>query len=304
VLRDIADTMPPLRGIMHAAGVLDDAMLADQNADRFRRVMAPKVSGTWNLHEQTATLGLDFFVMFSSGAALMGSPGQGNYAAANAFMDALAHVRHALGLPALSINWGSWADVGMAAGVSAEHQRRWESMGLQLIAPEQGMQMLHDVLYGVSAPQVAAFPLVRSRLPATLGPFFSELVASQETQSAEAVQGADVLRLVQDASPEERGGHVTDFITDQVVRVLALGAASRVDRGRSLVEMGMDSLMAMELRNRIQTSLKVAVSVSSLLEGSSIEQIGGIILRSLDVKTPVAVPAESSAAGEWEEGTL
>ncbi|HEY9226744.1 MAG TPA: SDR family NAD(P)-dependent oxidoreductase, partial [Gemmatimonadaceae bacterium] len=115
VIAQIATTLPPLRGIVHAAGVVEDAMLADQDAGRFSRVLAPKVAGTWNLHTLTREFPLDFFVLFSSGAALLGSPGQGNYAAANLFLDALAHQRHAHGLPALSINWGSWAEVGMAA---------------------------------------------------------------------------------------------------------------------------------------------------------------------------------------------
>ena len=114
--RVIAHIEPPLRGVLHAAGVVDDGMLTGLSVERFAPVMAPKVRGTWNLHVQTANSPLDFFVMFSSGAALLGSPGQANYAAANTFMDALAHRRRARGAHALSINWGSWAGVGMAAG--------------------------------------------------------------------------------------------------------------------------------------------------------------------------------------------
>src|SRR5690606_12066890 len=112
----IQNEMPPLRGVIHCAAVLDDGLLLQQNAERFERVMTPKVRGAWNLHQLTKDLPLDCFVVFSSLAAMPGTAGQGNYAAANAFMDALIHYRTTLGLPGLSINWGAWAEIGLAAG--------------------------------------------------------------------------------------------------------------------------------------------------------------------------------------------
>src|SRR5262249_45550766 len=115
-------TQGPLRGIVHAAGVLDDGVLTQQSAERFSRVMAPKVHGAWNLHTHSRQLQLDFFVSFSPMASLLGSAGQSNYAAANAFLDALAHHRRAHGLPSLTINWGPWAEVGMAARLSVAGQ--------------------------------------------------------------------------------------------------------------------------------------------------------------------------------------
>ena len=118
-LSEIRNTMPPLRGVIHAAGVLDDHLLLNLDAESFRRVLAPKVLGAWNLHTLTADLPLDFFVVFSSVASVLGSPGQANYAAANAFLDGLAHDRRSQGLPCLSINWGPWAEVGMAARASS-----------------------------------------------------------------------------------------------------------------------------------------------------------------------------------------
>ena len=111
----IHDSIPPLRGIIHAAGVLDDGLLLNQNQERLAAVMAPKVQGAWNLHKLTLSAPLDFFVLFSSLASVLGSPGQGSYAAANSFLDALAHQRRALGLPSLTINWGPWDAVGMVA---------------------------------------------------------------------------------------------------------------------------------------------------------------------------------------------
>ena len=172
----IRTTLPPLRGILHAAGVVDDGMLADQDVRRFERVMAPKVMGTWHLHSMTRKDPLDFFVMFSSGAALLGSPGQSNYAAANSFMDALAFVREAEGRHALSINWGSWSDVGMAAEVSEHHRRRWAEQGLRMIRPSDGVRMLEETLRGSHSPQVAILPLDRARLPRGLGTFFKRIL--------------------------------------------------------------------------------------------------------------------------------
>ena len=115
VFAEIETTMPPLGGIIHSAGVLEDGALLRQDWPHFARVMAPKVDGSWILHRLTVGKSLDFFVLFSSTAALLGSPGQGNHAAANSFLDALAYYRQAKGLPALSINWGVWAEVGSAA---------------------------------------------------------------------------------------------------------------------------------------------------------------------------------------------
>ena len=131
ILSEIERTMPPLRGVVHAAGVLDDGVLSEQTRERLAGVMAPKIPGAWHLHRLTRGQPLDFFVLFSSIASLVGSGGQGGYAAANAFLDALAHRRRAEGLPATTINWGAWADAGMWASLSAVDRRRWTSRGMQ-----------------------------------------------------------------------------------------------------------------------------------------------------------------------------
>ena len=113
VIESIRMSMPPLRGVVHAAGVLDDGIVAHLDQRRLRDVMAPKVDGAWNLHALTRDVDLDFFVLFSSAASVLGSPGQAHYAAANSFLDALAWHRRAEGRSALSINWGPWAEVGL-----------------------------------------------------------------------------------------------------------------------------------------------------------------------------------------------
>ena len=258
-------------------------MLAEQSMARFETVMAAKVRGAWTLHELTRGLPLEFFVLFSSGAALLGSPGQGNYAAANGFLDALAHFREVAGLPALSINWGSWSDVGMAADLDEQHHRRWSAMGLEMITPEAGVGLLRDALFSGARAQIAAVPLNRSKLPAGAPPFLSELVVRRSEPEA---QSADVIGRIRECPPEQRHQLVTDYLSDELVKVLALGANAKIDARRSIVELGLDSLMAMELRNRLQGSLDVRVAVADLLEGPSVERLAGIVLEGLQ---PAAV---------------
>ena len=303
LVTQIAAQMPRLRGVIHAAGLVDDGMLAEQDMRRFARVMAPKVRGTWNLHELTANLALDFFIGFSSGAALLGSPGQSNYAAANSFVDALAHLRRSRGQHALSIDWGSWSQVGMAAGIGEQHRRRWAAMGLGMIAPHDGVAMMKQMLASARAPQMAAMPLVRARLPRNLGPFFSELVQAAPARAAAPAGGApqvDILAQLAQAPAEDRLALLVGFLSEQIVRVLALPASHQVDPQRSLMEMGMDSLMAMELRNRIQTALKAKVAVAALLKGPSIAQLAASVLAETSL---AAAPAQTPQAA-FEEGSL
>jgi hypothetical protein len=154
VLSRIEQSMPPLRGVIHAAGVFDDGVLLKQDWARFAGVMAPKVEGAWNLHSLTQHLGLDFFVLFSSASALLGGPGQAGYAAANAFLDGLVHYRRAQGAAALSINWGPWAEVGQAAVLGLSLQRRYAAQGIGAIAPQEGLSVLESLIQGREA-QVA-----------------------------------------------------------------------------------------------------------------------------------------------------
>jgi NAD(P)-dependent dehydrogenase (short-subunit alcohol dehydrogenase family)/aryl carrier-like protein len=300
---------PAVRGILHAAGVLDDAPLAELDPARFEPVMAPKVRGTWHLHELSQRATVDFFVTFSSGAALLGSPGQGNYAAANAFMDGLASRRRSAGLHALSIAWGSWAGAGMAAGVGSSHRRRWAATGLSMIEPEDGVQMLWTLLNANRHAHAAALPLDRGLLPAGLGPFFSLLRSDRNLDAPTDPVGdgaTDVLPRLAAAPAAERSGLLTAFLADQVVKVLALGASTAVDTQRSLMDLGMDSLMAMELRNRVEKAIGIRLAVADLLKGPTIAELAFDVTGRLadampDASSTVSTTDELHA---WEEGTL
>jgi len=144
IFKNLTAPFLPLRGIIHTAGVLDDGLIKDQTWQRFQKVLAPKVQGTWNLHRLSLNYPLDFFVLFSSSACLLGAPGQGNYTAANAFLDAIASYRQGQGLPALSINWGPWAEVGMTARMGLEE--RLSQKGEDSIPPSLGLVVLEKLL--------------------------------------------------------------------------------------------------------------------------------------------------------------
>ena len=273
LLETVKDSMPPLRGIIHAAGVLEDGMLLGQNWESFSRVMAPKVAGAWNLHTLTQELALDFFVCFSSISALLGSPGQGNYAAANAFMDALAHHRRALGLPGVSINWGPWGDAGMAAALSSREQASWAGRGMQSIAPEQGLQVLREVLEQ-DVTQVGVLPVDWSKFlgqfpPDVEFPFLEEFASAAQQQAQS--QKSEFRQQLEAAPANSRRTLLITHIRSQIAKVLGLKSAEDIDPQQGFTDLGMDSLMAVELSNRLKTSLKFSVPASLAFDYPTVE---------------------------------
>ena len=141
LLAKINHSLPPLKGIIHCAGVLNDKLLISQNWSQFSKVLAPKIQGTWNLHQLTQNIPLEFFILFSSAASLLGSPGQGHYSAANYFLDAIATYRHQLNLPALSINWGAWDTSGMAVTKSLAVK------GMNFIPVDKGLNIFSTLTF-------------------------------------------------------------------------------------------------------------------------------------------------------------
>jgi len=252
-LLDRAAEMGPLRGIVHAAGVLADGRLPNQSWRQYETVMAAKVWGSEHLHRLTQDLPLDFFVCFSAGAALLGSPGQVNYSAANAYMDGLAQARKAAGLPALSINWGAWADVGMAAGVDARTRAQWQASGIELIPPEEGVALMFQLLPQPAA-QVAVLPMNWARLgqQGSGRPFLRNLLAA--SASATAVDSQEtILDQLAEAPASERLDLLQAYVQRQVA--LVLGLSQMPDPQQGLTDIGMDSLMAVELSNRLRAGI-------------------------------------------------
>jgi myxalamid-type polyketide synthase MxaB len=305
MLAELAQTMPPLSGVIHAAGALDDGVLSQQDRARFAKVMGPKVNGAAALHELTRGLPLDFFVLFSSAASLLGSAGQGNYAAANAFMDALAHERRARGLPALSVNWGAWGEVGMAAGLGGREQRRLAEQGLGQILPEQGVQALAQALQ-LGLAQVGVLPINWAKLTKQLSdgivpPFLSEVAV--ETPSPEAGPRAadasrELLQRLNSAAPEDRHEILLKHVQEQAARVFGLDPAQPLDRRQGLTELGMDSLMAVELKNRLQSSLGRSLPATLAFEHPTLEALTGYLATEV---LALGVPAKAQADSKKEE---
>jgi acyl transferase domain-containing protein len=267
LLAEVKNTMPSLRGIFHAAGVLQDGMLLKQTTESFNKVMAPKVAGAWNLHTLTQDLELDFFVCFSSISALLGSPGQGNYAAANAFMDALAHHRRALKLPAVSINWGPWRDAGMADALSSREQARWAEQGISTIGLEPGLQILEDILTQ-DVTQIGVLPVdwakFLGQLPPNLEFPFLKVFASQIEPAPTAK--SEFLEQLEAAPNKEKRSLLLTHVRSLIAKVLNLKSPEEIDIYQGFTDLGMDSLMAVELKNRLQTSLECSISASLVFD--------------------------------------
>ncbi len=277
VLEAMPAAWPPLRGIIHGAGVLEDGVIAQQEWARYAGVFGPKLFGAWHLHNLTRTLPLDFFVLFSSAAGVLGSPGQANYAAANAALDMLAQQRRADGLPALSIDWGAWASVGMAAALDAHDQQRVAAQGVAMIKPRDGVAVFGQLL-SEAAAQVIVLPIDWPRLAARMqengatNPLLDELVAALG-EGADKTERVDTLAQLQAANTDERPAALHAYVADRVMRVLALDAAHAPAATQPLTEIGMDSLMAVELKNRVESDLGVTLPLISLFEGATIASL-------------------------------
>ncbi|AOX02678.1 hypothetical protein BJP34_27445 [Moorena producens PAL-8-15-08-1] len=269
ILSQIQESLPTLRGVIHAAGLLDDGLLQQMSWAEFTRVMAPKVQGTWHLHSLTQNLPLDFFVCFSSMASLLGSPGQGNYAAANAFMDAIAHHRRSLGLPGLSINWGAWDEGGMASRLESQHLTRMQAQGISPISPERGLQALAKLL-GQKSTQVGVLAINWSQFLGQLSGGI-KMPLLEAFSVAETTQAKDykLLKRLKASSQIERKKLLITHLQTEVAKVLGM-TAFQIDVQQPLNTMGLDSLMAVELRNRVQNDLGVDVPIVKFIEDISI----------------------------------
>lgn len=282
-LLDESQRHAPLRGIIHAAGVLDDGLLAEQSLARFERVMAPKVAGTWHLHTLTRALPLDFFVCFSSAASLLGSPGQSNYAAANGFMDALMVERQRLGLPGLSINWGPWAEVGLAAAL----QSRMAAQGMDAIAPLQGRH-LFKLLYRQDSTQVAVLPINWRRFSAQVAhrqgvAFYSAFLQSDRPSSSGTAIRSTLLAQLVAVSPEERTrllaeqlqAHNAEASHAKIVEALAqiwadaLGL-EHVAVNQDFFALGGNSLLATKIIGQIKDLFQIEIPAQILFEKPTI----------------------------------
>lgn len=280
-LETIDTTMPPLRGVIHAAGVVDDGIIMRQDWKRFSPVLAPKVQGAWNLHTLTRHRTLDFFVLYSSINGLLGNGGQSSYAAANAFLDALAHMRRARGLPALSINWGGWSETGLA--VRGDLTARMARVGMVPITPGSGLQALGQAMRR-QAPQVAVMPIdwatFLTQFPAGGVPdVLTEMSRGQlRPDGRQSVPGQSDLKRRLDATvPGSRRSVLARYLQEQARAALGIDPATPIDSRQPLNELGLDSLRAIGMRSTLSTAVGRTLPATILFDYPTIEGLTGYL---------------------------
>ena len=257
MLARIDAELPPLAGVIHSVGVLSDGALTNLDWPRFAEVLAPKVLGAWRLHRATLDRDLDLFVLFSSTAGVLGNAGQANYAAANAFLDQLARHRRALGLPGQAIAWGPWSEVGEAEERRRHLAGRLSHLGAEWIAPERGLRVLSRLIReDVGTRMVAAVDWeALSQRP----PFLDELATIEDPPAAAAP--SDLRRRLAGLPAAEREREIARFVQGEVAAVLRLRSTPAPEIG--FFDLGMDSLMAVELRNRLNRAFAGDLTLSN-----------------------------------------
>ena len=295
---------PPVRGVIHAAGILQFEALATQSVSAFRSEQHAKAGGALALHRLFGKEPLDFFVLCSSSSALLNSPLLGGYAAANAVLDALAHHRRAQGLPALSINWGTWGEVGMA--VEAGRGGRNDMLkGAATISTARGLSALSDLLVGGDV-QAAVMPMnwpefARAYPHFAADPFLGSLVETAGLDAASAAPaGLSRARLIE-ASSEAWPALIADYLRTEAAHVLG-AAPESFDTTSPLSAWGFDSLMAVQLKNRIETDLGIVIPMIDFLQGPSVEQLVPAVCAAVKSNSPKIQASEEVEV--WEEGSL
>ncbi|MBE1502215.1 acyl transferase domain-containing protein/D-arabinose 1-dehydrogenase-like Zn-dependent alcohol dehydrogenase [Amycolatopsis lexingtonensis] len=289
----------PLTGVVHAAGVLDDGVVASLTPERLNAVLRPKVDAALNLHELTRDLGLSAFVLFSSAAATLGSPGQGNYAAANAFLDALAQYRSARGLPAGSLAWGPWATDGMLGDAG---RAKLERSAFVPFTAESGLD-LFDVAAARPEPVLLPLQLDPAALGAQAGlpPLFASLVRAPARRTAEAASeepsGPPFAQRLGAVPAAERGEFLLDVVRGHVATVLGHGSTAEIEGGRGFLDLGFDSLTAVELRNRLTAETRLRLPATLIFDHPSPADLAAHLLAGL---APEEADADAAVLAELD----
>ena len=282
IVEQIKSSLPPLKGVIHGAMVLDDDFIKDLDRERFNRVLRPKMLGAWNLHLKTKDMPLDHFVCLSSISSMIGATRQSNYCAGNLFLDALAHYRRSLGLPALTLNWGAILGAGFVERDEMTAQYL-DKVGMKTFQVEEALEVFADIL-GRDPVQLGAaridWKLLFKINPTTAkSPTFS-LVAQKEAGDSASGKAGSIRPMIIGAPPEERLKLLEDFICEEVAQVFGT-SSTKVERETPLTQIGLDSLMAIELMNRLESSLGINLQMGQFLQGPNISQLAVSVLEML-----------------------
>jgi acyl transferase domain-containing protein/acyl carrier protein/2-polyprenyl-3-methyl-5-hydroxy-6-metoxy-1,4-benzoquinol methylase len=303
ILDTIVRSGHPLRGVFHLAMIIDDAPIVSLNEERMNAVLNPKAMGAWLLHEQTLGCKLDHFILFSSVSSTFGNPAQANYAAANAFLDALAHHRHAIGLPALTINWGALGGEGYVARNErvAEYLARQGTIALQ---PTEVTSLMESFLTSGTS-QAIALRADWAKWRATVrgsqeNPLMERLFADSVETSNSASSRGDWRLKIESAAPEQRGDVILLAVLDIVGAVLRV-KPENLRPDQPLTDLGLDSLMAVEIETSLDGALGIALPPASLMRARTIAQIAALIAEHLAGAKAASVPAAPSTIPVAEE---
>jgi phthiocerol/phenolphthiocerol synthesis type-I polyketide synthase C len=295
-----------LRGVIHAAGISAPQTLLEITPEELEAMLRPKAIGGWVLHQLTRNVSLDFFVSFSSLSSVLGSAHLGHYAAANHFLDALAHHRQALGLPGLSVNWGPWAAIGMT---SAEDREVLARIGVEAWTSEEGVDALAHLLQR-DIPQVVAakvdwlkfIPVYTAKL---YRPFLEQVEAQSWIESTPPPTQTALVKQLKGTPPGDHRKVLTAYLQDEVAGVLGFETGYRPDPRQGFFEMGMDSLMAVELKRRVEANVRRSLPRTVAFEFPTIETLVDYLLRnvlSLDVSS-TAFGETNTVKGERDKRT-
>ncbi|MDT0527732.1 SDR family NAD(P)-dependent oxidoreductase [Micromonospora sp. DSM 115977] len=294
----MVDRRHPLRAVVHAAGVLDDATVESLTPDRLDTVLRPKVDVAWNLHRATLGHELSAFVLFSAAAGVFGGPGQGNYAAGNAFLDALAEHRRALGLPAVALAWGRWAQAsGMTGHLDSADIRRLDRGGMAALSNEEGLALFDaawrseratlmpaKIITGVAAPGAPVHPLLANLVRA----------AGRRAAAGEAADGQAYAETLRALPVDKRVRALRDLVLSHVAVVLGHGDPAGIEPTRAFRELGFDSLTAVELRNRLGAATGLRLPATLVFDNPTPEALATHLAGQFAPATPAG---EASTAG-------
>ncbi|MEM8640791.1 MAG: type I polyketide synthase [Cyanobacteria bacterium P01_G01_bin.54] len=304
VFTTLATLKPALKGVFHLAGVIDDGVLVQQQWERFIPVLQPKVMGAWHLHRHTESLALDTFVMFSSATAVLGSPSQGNYGAANAFLDSLAHLRRERGLPGLTVQWGPWAQSGMAAQLDERSQQRWNNVGVAPIGLEQGFDWLTGMVASESTPAIiSVMPINWSRFQTQLPnaqryTLIAELVSSLATTDSSWCENWTTI------SAAQRQNRLLECVKQDLAVVIGAAELPSLDPYTGFFELGLDSLMALELKNRLQTRFDLVLPTTLTFDYPTVAALVDYLLTQLAPPEDKIIPVFETTTDEKAEQEL
>lgn len=288
VFNRIKTELPPLKGIIHTAGVFEDSLLGGHKWTHFERVFAAKVQGSWNLHLLSRRYKLDFFVFFSSAMTLLPNPGLSNYVAANAFMDAMAHYRQALDLPAISIAWGPWDDVGMAAAVGKKRREQWSAWGLTPLSTDDALNTLDSLMYRQDTRSIAGAAVMDIDWKTFAGyhsdrvsHFYGDLIPVAKNDTAVNLNRTssekDLADILKKTPLQERTHALNNWVQKRAATIMGFDTPHQLNMQEGFFQQGMDSLTAMELRSQLQGELKVTIPATEIFKHPTVVGLGNYI---------------------------